>query len=112
MQYLLPHLFGQILERSIQVESVMGGKTGQHGMRERVAAVPAADGAAGQAPFPEGHYSSVTEKNPIAPGVTGRAPAHPVVEAEQPGFPPGPPPLPDPKDAGWGKGGARPMTAR
>src|SRR3546814_19826758 len=68
MQYLLPHLFGQILERSIQVESVMGGKTGQHGMRERVAAVLAADGAAGQAQFREGHYSSGIEKIHMAIG--------------------------------------------
>src|SRR3546814_6686325 len=66
--------------------SVMDGKTVQHVMRERVAAVPAADGAAGQAQFREGHYSSGIEKIHMAQAVAGRARAHRVVEAEQPGF--------------------------
>ncbi len=83
VQDLVAQRLGQLLEGRLDVEFVMGGQAGQQRVRERIAAVPAADRAGGQAQFRKGDDPLRIEEAHLADAVAAGAGAHRIVEAEQ-----------------------------
>ncbi len=83
VQDVMAHVRIQRLEGRVQVEAVVPRQAGHHGVAEGVAAVPAVDGAGGQAQLGEGDDARRVEGFHLAQAVAGRTGAGGVVEAEQ-----------------------------
>ena len=77
------HVFGQVLERRVDIKPVVPGEALDQCEVIAVAPVPALDGAAGQRQRREGHHPRRVEELHVAQAVAGRAGAHRRVEGEQ-----------------------------